>query len=212
MKGPAMRLSALSALLALVLLPAFALAQQPATGRPLSDHATKLQELEKSLEAFKTALDTMKAAQADVDAKLSAFLGKPGPTPPGPTPVPPPVPPTPVDPLIAKLKAAFTVDGGTKDQAQKLASIYRAATPFVTKKKADGSFVYDSGIHLIEAIRDLTNDPSWIGAALQTTRDAIKIEVATAFGGPPTDSPLTDLQRAALAALFTKLATILEGF
>lgn len=191
----------------LVLTTAFAQAQPPGS---LDDHAAKIAALKQSLQALKTAGDAMKVAQADFDIKLAAVLGnKPGP---GPTPPPVPPNPTPVDPLAAKLKDAFLADAGTKDQAKKLADLWQGASNMMVQVEADGkTYHYTSTLQIINAVLEVTNNPNWLGpTALPKTRALIGTELADAIG-VPSDAALTDAQRSAAAALFGKLATILES-
>jgi hypothetical protein len=120
---------------------------------------------------------------------------------PGPNPKPPDPPP---DILRTKLKAALDSDATTpelkREQAKDLAALYRAAA----KLSAD-SAVPTSG-ELLRRVRDAAG--TLIGP------DALK-EVRRVAGGElaallPTDATLSDAQRVSSAALFRKLASLLE--
>ncbi len=127
----------------------------------------------------------------------------------GPTPDPkpnPPKPPEPVDPLRAKLRAAFDADPAQLDirrnSAKDLAELYRQAS----KLSADAS-VETSG-DLLKRVRDAS--ATLVGAdALRECRRVVAQELGALL---PTDEPLTDGQRKAVAELFGRLAVVLESF
>jgi hypothetical protein len=130
-------------------------------------------------------------------ARCTVVLGDP----PGPKP-PDPRPPT--DPLRAKLKAALDADAAPaatkREQAKDLAALYRAAA-----RLARDSAVPTSG-ELLARVRDAAR--TLVGPdALKDVRRAAGDELSALL---PTDAPLTDPLRTSAAALFTKLASLLE--
>ena len=127
-------------------------------------------------------------------ARCTVVIGAP----PGPGPKPPD------DLLRAKLKAAFDSDAAPaatkREQAKDLAALYRAAA-----KLARDSATPTSG-ELLARVREAAR--TLVGPdALKEVRHVAGDALAALL---PTDAPLSDAQRAAAAALFTKLATILE--
>jgi hypothetical protein len=130
-------------------------------------------------------------------ARCTVVIGDP----PGPDPKPPNPPP---DLLRAKLKAAFDSDSAPaaakREQAKDLAALYRAAA-----KLAPASATLTSG-ELLARVREAAR--TLVGPdALKEVRHVAGDELAALL---PTDAPLAEAQRASAAALFTKLATILE--
>lgn len=118
-------------------------------------------------------------------------------------PIIPPNPP-PVDLLAQKLRDAFTADKGKKDDALSLAALYRQAGMLAVDPKVP------SAKELLRRVGDAS--ATLIGPdALPSLRTLVAAELAALFGGPPTTAPLTEAQRSALAAIFAKLAAILEG-
>lgn len=124
--------------------------------------------------------------------------------------VKPPVPPKPpADPLAAKLKAAFDADPPAdpetkREYAKLLAALYRAA-----EELARDETVSTSGELLAQvstAAAGLLKDPPGM-KKLAGTRKVVNAELAALL---PTDDTLTADQRAATAALFKKLAAILD--
>ena len=193
----------LLASLALGLMSATAAAQPPS----LDQKIAKLVELRKQkadIEKAEAALVAeIRVLFKDLTDRLSELGIGPGPM--------PPVPPKP-DELRDKLTTAFKADKGTKDEAKKLASIYAEASRLVVKKNVAGDFSIVSSAQLIAAVRDVTNDPDWIGPdALRATRDAIADLWVPIFGPEPSDARLTNEQRKAAADLFGRLALVLEA-
>ncbi len=126
-----------------------------------------------------------------------------GEAPPGPGPNPKPPDPPP-DTLRTKLKAALDADAAPgemkREQAKDLAALYRAAA-----KLAEDSAVPTSG-ELLRRVRDAAG--TLIGPdALKEVRRVVGGELAALL---PTDAALTDTQRTSTAALFRKLASLLE--
>lgn len=142
-------------------------------------------------------------ALGDVPGDPVRFVIVVGDAPPGPGPNPkPPVPPP--DALRAKLKAALDADAAPpelkREQAKDLAALYRAAA-----KLAGDSAVPTSG-ELLRRVRDAAG--TLIGPdALKEVRRFVGSELASLL---PTDAALSDAQRASAAALFRKLASLLE--
>jgi hypothetical protein len=142
-------------------------------------------------------------ALADVPSEPARCVIVIGDAPPGPGPNPKPPNPPP-DVLRAKLKAAFDSDSADpaqkREQAKDLAALYRAAA-----KLAEDSAVPTSG-ELLRRVRDAAG--TLIGPdALKEVRRIVGGELAALL---PTDAALTDTQRTTAAALFRKLAAILE--
>lgn len=130
-------------------------------------------------------------------ARCVVVIGEP----PGPNPKPPEPPP---DSLRAKLKAAFDADPAPpeakREHAKDLAALYRAAA-----KLAEDSAVPTSG-ELLRRVRDAAG--TLVGPdALREVRRAAGRELSALL---PTDAPLAPTHRTSAAALFRKLATILE--
>jgi hypothetical protein len=124
----------------------------------------------------------------------------PGPGP-GPNPKPPEPPP---DSLRVKLKAAFDADPAPseskREHAKDLAALYCAAA-----KLAEDASVPTSG-ELLRRVRDAAG--TLIGSdALREVRRVAGNELSALL---PTDAPLSPQHRTSAAALFRKLATILE--
>jgi hypothetical protein len=134
-------------------------------------------------------------------ARCAVVIGDaPGPGP-GPNPKPPEPPP---GAFRAKLKAAFDADPAPPDlkreHAKDLAALYRAAA-----KLAEDAAVPTSG-ELLRRVRDAGG--TLIGTdALREVRRAAGSELSALL---PTDAPLSPAHRASAAALFRKLASILE--
>ena len=127
-----------------------------------------------------------------------------GDAPPGPAPGPDPPPTPPPDSLRTRLKAVFDADPAPLDQkrehAKDLAALYRAAA-----KLTEDAAVPTSG-ELLRRVRDAAG--LLVGTdALREVRRAVGSELAALL---PTDAPLTDSHRTSAAALFRKLAAILE--
>ena len=172
----------------------------PAADPDLNALTAKWREAQRAVEEAKRAEATAKAAlQAAVEAVLGGGVV---PKPPDPKP-PEPKPPT--DPLAQKLGAAFDADpaaaGAKREQAKDLAALYRQAA----KLCADEG-VGTSG-ELLKRVKDAAG--TLVGpAALKEVRRVVGQELAAVL---PTDDALTAEQRAAAAALFGKLATILDS-
>jgi hypothetical protein len=114
--------------------------------------------------------------------------------------------PTPADPLRARLKSAFDKSAGSPAEkaewAKDLAALYRQAA----RLSADASVT--SAAALKQKLKDAS--AALVGAeALKEVRQAVALELATVLPGTETD--LTDDQRAAAAALFLRLAVILDS-
>lgn len=209
-----MRPLALALALALVLAlgPSIARAQQPPPAAPpatidaliaqVADLRAKCAEIKKQEQAAQAELKLrLKELQDRLD-KLG-LSDPPAPVPP-PKPVPPPAP---ADPLRAKLAAAFEAAAGTAEQkaewARDLSALYRAAV----KRAADPAVATAAALRakLAAASDTLLGDAD----ALKEVRRAVAGELAAVL--PTADADLTADQRAAAAALFARLAVILDG-
>jgi hypothetical protein len=155
------------------------------------------------------------ATVAELRARLEALIG--------PGPPAPPTPPAPTDPLRDRLAKAFEDDAATlderKDSAKDLAALFRA---MVDESKDPAR---DTAKALLGAYRDaaarLLKDPTKPDPAdpskkipdpskpkkLMGVRTAVGAELGALF---PADGPLSDEQRAKAAALFARLAAILD--
>jgi hypothetical protein len=140
--------------------------------------------------------------------RVTVVIGDP------PAPVPPPVPPVPptppkpvpVDPLKAKLSAVFASAAGTpadkSEWAKDLAALYRAGA----KMCADPAVTTATALKTkLSAAAGALVGPD----ALKEVRQAVAGELAAVL--PTTEADLTTDQRTAAAALFTKLAAVLDG-
>ena len=129
--------------------------------------------------------------------------GPPGPLPPAP-PIPPPQP---VDALKSKLKDAFAAAVGSPEEkaewAKDLAALYRSAKKTCADKKITTTTQLKAKFK--EAATALLDGDD----ALREVRQVVALELAAIL--PPATEDVTDDQRAATAALFTRLAAILEG-
>lgn len=134
--------------------------------------------------------------------RLILVAGGDGPKPPDPK---PPVP-KPEDPLKVKLKAAIDADP-EPDAAKKvehvkdLAVLYRQGVSIAQSKDIG------TAAELITKAREAANlliGPNALVGVRKVVGEEIKLIL-------PADAPLTDDQRKAIAALFTRLATILDG-
>jgi hypothetical protein len=125
--------------------------------------------------------------------------------PPGPGPVvpPKPEPPTP-DALAKRLKEAFDADNGKSADAKALAALYSLCV----KLCADEGLA--SSADLLTRLRVASANMVAPGV-LGKLRMVVSGELIAIFAAP-SDDPLTKEQRDAAAALFARLATILEGF
>ncbi len=117
---------------------------------------------------------------------------------------PDPGPKPPDDRLFARLKSAFDSDSALaatkREQAKDLAALYRAAA-----KLAQDPETPTSG-ELLARVRQAAR--TLVGPdALKDVRHVAADALAALL---PTDAPLAEVQRATVAALFTRLATILE--
>lgn len=174
------------------------LAQPPAP--TLDALLEKLVEQRAALEAARkaeaaTVLEIQKRYKELTD-KLAALGITPGP---GPKPVPPP------DSLKAKIQAAFDADAEPiaekREHAKDLAALYREAG-----KLAVNPAIATAG-ELVDKVRGAAM--TLVGPkALVAVRTAVASELGQIF---PFDAPLTGDQRAAAAALFARLAEILDG-
>jgi hypothetical protein len=120
------------------------------------------------------------------------------------TPEPGPVipPPKPADPLKARLKAAFEKDGGAAEGAKRLAALYRQAAKLAADREVPST---------AELLRRVREAGATLAEGLRETRTVAGAEMRAALG-KSTEEPLTDAERSAAAALFARLAEILEGF
>jgi hypothetical protein len=198
-----MRRSALAALAALFVTTGAARAQPPSPPSIDQLAADVIGIRAKRAELDKQEAEKLGAIAAELkrQRELLEKLGLDGPVPKPPTPVPPPAP---ADPLKARLKAAFDADMAAPDarrsQALDLAALYRQVA-----KLAQDKTVLTSGDLLA---RKKAAAATLVGAdALKTVRAAVGAELGAIM---PTDAPLTDGQRAATAAVLTKIATALE--
>lgn len=132
-------------------------------------------------------------------ARVTVVIGDP------PAPPPPPLP-HPPDPLRAKLAAAFASAFGAPEQkrewAKDLAALYRAAA----KLSADSNVTTAGTLKAkLTAAAGALIGPD----ALTEVRKVVALELAVLL--PIAEAELTPVQRAAVAALFTKLASRLEA-
>ena len=117
----------------------------------------------------------------------------------------PPKPPEPVDPLAKKLKAAYDADPAQlekrRESAKDLAELYRQAAVLAADEG-----VATSG-DLLKRVKDAS--ATLVGVdALRECRRVVAMELGALL---PTDDALTGEQRAGVAALFKKLAVILDS-
>ena len=186
-------------------------AQEPAPKPGIDQTIDRIAELR----AKRAELDKLEAAAVtDLRAQLKMLndkidklgLAGPVPTPPVP-PAPPAPPPAPVDPLKAKLKAAFeAAAGGTGEKrnwAKDLAALYTAAVEIAGDKELATATALK--LKMADAGQRLMKGPD----RLKEVRQVVAVELAGVL--PTTESDLTDAQRAAAAALFTKLAALLDA-
>lgn len=187
------------AILGALLLAAPVFGQQPvsidSTIERIADLRAKQADLKKQEDAAVADLKAQLKALNEKIEKLGLLDG----------PQPKPVPPVPVDPLKAKLKAAFDASAGTSaektEHAKDLAALYREASKLVA----------DPALVTAATLRQKLKDASavLIGPdALKEVRQAVALVLASVL--PTTDSDLTDDQRTAAAALFVRLAGLLE--
>lgn len=123
----------------------------------------------------------------------------------GDAPPPKPPEPPPTDPLAAKLKLVFDADPAAlatrREQAKDLAALYRQAA-----KLAEDESVATSGA-LLQRVKDAS--ATLVGpTALREVRRVVAQELAAVL---PTDDVLSAEQRRATAALFLRLAAILDA-
>ncbi|MFM8273720.1 MAG: hypothetical protein ACKODX_15525 [Gemmata sp.] len=189
-----MRSAALLSLLALLAAPARAQEPRPSVEQLVA----KLTEVRKQQADLKKLEDATTAELRSELKRLQELVDKlnlPDVRPPG--------PPEPADPLRAKLRAAFDADADPKkrDHARDLAALYRQAAGLCA----------DAGVgtagDLLSRVKAAAT--TLVGAdALRECRRVVAGELGALL---PTDDALTAEQRKAAAALFAKLATILEG-
>lgn len=124
-------------------------------------------------------------------------------------PGPPPKPPEPIDALKAAVAKAYADDASPDkaEQRKNLAALYRAASDLATKKNAKGEYA-DATLGAFLARLQTASDDFVGDAALKGVRQIVRGELNKLFA---TDGPLADADRLKLAALFTRLATILDG-
>lgn len=192
--------------------PASIVAQPPAPDpKPTAEQLiAKLVETRKQLAELRkveaaTAAELL-ALLKDLTERLKELGIAPGPAPPAP---PDPKPP-PVDPLAKKLRDAFAADLGGRADARQLAALYHLAADLAVKKLPKSEqYEVPSSKELLRQVREAST--KLIGDfALPSLRTVVAGELAAALGNP-SDTAFTAEQRAAAAALFAKLAAILEG-
>lgn len=184
---------------------ALALLLPPVPSAPAPSVDDLIERVE-SLDKQRVEIERQKAqALAELDARLRELLdrrnrlnGPPAPKPPE------PVPPKPTDPLAAKLKVAFDADGAAlelkREHAEDLAALYRAAA-----KLAEDPATTTSG-ELLRRVKEASG--ALVGAdALKDVRRVVAGELGELL---PTDGTLDAAQRKAAAALFTRLAAVLD--
>jgi len=123
-----------------------------------------------------------------------------GDAPPEPDPPPPPKP----DALKKKLQEAYVVDKGEAADARQLAALYRQAVKLAADK------TIPTTKELLRRVR-VAGESLVEPGTLSEVRKVVAGELAVVLGAP-SDDPITDGQRLAAAAVFGKLAEILEGF
>lgn len=144
-------------------------------------------------------------AAGDVPSEAAVCVvevGTPPAPPPGPTPPTPP-PPPPTDPLLAPLKAAFAADltDGKEAKAKFLAALFRAAT-----RDAKDPANPTPGT-LLSLLRTASQRELKEGD-LAPVRQLVSGELKAAF--PDLDAPFDAAGRERAAALFVRLAGLLE--
>lgn len=201
---------------ALLVFPtAIARSQEPDARPTIDEQVAKLVALKQQQADLKKQEEAVAADLKKRFDELRELLDKLGvidPKPPKPPEPKPPEPkPEPVDPLVVKLAAAFAADPPTsletkREYAKLLAALYRAAEK-LTRNESVGT----SGELLTQVSRaaaDLLEDPPGM-KKLAGTRKVVNAELTALL---PTDEPLTADQRANVAALFKKLAMVLDTF
>jgi hypothetical protein len=124
------------------------------------------------------------------------------PVPPVPPPNPPgPKPPEPDAALVKKLAEAFARDGGSKDDVQKLAALYKLGAELVLKLDVPNSS---------EMYRRLREAGASLANSLTNTRLAVAAELSAQLGAP-SDIPYSDAQRTKAASVFLQIATALDA-
>lgn len=170
--------------------------------KELADVRARRTEIDKQEQLIVAELKLRVKELADRLAKLG--LVDPLPVPPKP-PVPVPPVPVPVDPLREKLRAAFDQAAGgdaqKREWARDLAELYRKSV------RLAGDPRYATAAHLKAKMREAATVLLEGDDALAEVRRAVAGELAAIL---PTDRELTDEQRKAAAALFARLAAVLE--
>lgn len=191
-----------SALLLLCAAVAFGQDKPPAPAPSIDQTIDRIAELR----AKRAELDKLEAAAVgDLKAQLKALndkidkLGLAGPA-------PVPVPPVPVDPLRTKLRDAFKAAAGTDAEkagwSKDLAALYRALVEVANDREIATAAALK--VKMSDSARTLMKGND----RLKEVRQAVAGELATVL--PTTEADLTDSQRVAAAALFTRLAGLLE--
>ncbi len=158
----------------------------------ITDIRKQRAELDKQEAAAKSDLDKKRREQQE---RYDALFG----------PQPKPPEPKPSDPLRDRLKPAYDADPAQLDKraahAKDLAELYRQGAGYATDPATKSSG------DLLTRVREAS--ATVIGpTALVAVRKAVAAELGALL---PTDEPLTDLQRADVVALFTRLAAILDA-
>jgi len=189
------------------LVPPEAVVAKGAESPTIDEAFEKLAALEKQRAEIEAQIATLKA---DLKAQFKALQEKyrkhgllDDVTPPKP-------PPKPVDPLEAKLRVAFEGDSAAldirKSQAKDLAALYRMCVDLSSDKgiSTSGELL----IKVSQAATTMLKDPP---KPMKRNLDAVRLAVAEELGKLlPTDEALSDAQRVSVAALFAKLAGVLE--
>lgn len=147
------------------------------------------------------------AGEPSDPVRVTVTIGEP------PAPVPPPAPPAPtppapVDPLKAKIAGAYIAATGTADQkkewAKDLSALYGRFAKTTADPKVTTAAALKSKISAAASV--MVGD-----TALTEVRQVVAGELAQILGAPTDDATLTPDQRTAAAALFVKLAGLLDG-
>lgn len=167
-------------------------AGEPSLEQLLEKHAELHKATIDAQNAEAASLAAIKARYKDITDKINRLLPNPGPD------IKPPV-----DVLAGKLREAFGT--GNPNDAKALAALYREAA------KLCEDAALESGNQLNAKLAQAST--AMVGKdVLIPLRKVVLGELQLILGANPTDEPLTDVQRKAAAALFVRLATILEGF
>lgn len=183
-------------------------AQQPAPSPTIDQLIDKVLDLRKQ----KAELDKQEAAAlADLQKLMKELQDRFDKLklPPGPKPPDPVVP----DALGEVLKAAYKRDSeakaGTKSNLADLASLWKMAGKMVLSKNSD-TYEVNSSADLMAAIRKAAASMDLPLTVFPKLRKEIGDQVLSALG-EESDTPYTEAQREATAALLTKIGGILNG-